>query len=363
MFTLQNYIQALTNPEKENVVAFPSSLIKILGPRTNEHFKLESEYGVVIRFPQDTKAKIGGSTMNVMLATSKLEALIAQLSSNATEAEKPAQPKDNRALKEFALKLGYEEEQINMVFEKFGYSIDQNTFLNKLITLTGPKTTRIPDDKWSPVSPRSVGASRPDQFVRHPSELGGMNSQMYGGDSGIVARGIVSRSAVKNPPSNGSQGYPNRDIMPVGGSINQFSRDLPVGLPMLNDGASRVYVSRGTAPSTQSSNTNASGVVARGIYHRGATPPAQSNSMNQSDPIARSFIPRTTSQTTQGSNSTYSSSDWHNGSYLPQGSEYALPSETEIIGKMVAQMSSKIQQLPQSDLRHIVIDGSNVAMR
>ena len=362
MFSLQNYIQALTNPEEENVVEFPPSLIKILGPRTDEHFKLEFEYGVVIRFPQDAKAKIGGSAMNVMLATSKLEVLIAQLSSNPTQAEKPAEPKDNRALKEFALKLGYEEEQINMVFEKFGYSIDKNTFLNKLITLTGAKTTRIPDDRWSPVSPRSVGASRPDQFVRHPSELGGMNSKMYGGDSGIVARGIVSRSAVKSPPANGSQGYSNREIMPVSGSINQFSRDLPVGLPMLNDGASRVYVPRDTVPSTQGSNTNASGVVARGIYHRGATPPAQSN-MNQSDAIARSFIPRTTSQTTQGSNSTYSSSDWHNGSYLPQGSEYALPSEAEIIGKMVAQMSSKIQQLPQSDLRHIVIDGSNVAMR
>ena len=321
---------------------FPASLIKILGPRTDEHFKLEYEYGVVIRFPQDAKAKISGSTMDVMLATSKLEALISQLS-------KP-QPKDNRALKEFALKLGYEEEQINMVFEKFGYSIDQNTFLNKLITLTGPKT-RILDDRRSPVSPRSVGAGRPEQFVRHPSELAGMNSQMYGGDTGIVARGIAHRSTVTNPPVNSSQGYP------VGSSV--YSRGLSVGLSMHNDGVG--YIPGTTIQSTQSSNANASGVVARGTYHRGPTPPAQGSNVSQSD--ARNFITRGTSQTTQGSNSTYSNSDWLNGSYLGQGCEYPLQSDPQQVDKMVDQMTSRYQQLPQSHLRHIVIDGSNVAMR
>ena len=337
---LQCYIQALTNPESENYAAIPASLMKTLGPRSKEHFNLELQYGVVISFPEETTAHIAGSALDVMLAMSKLEDLIKIYS-------KTSQPKANRPLADFALKLGYEQEQVNTVFEKLGPTVDKNTFLKELINVSGAGS-RIPDDRWSPVSPR-IATVVPTGMLPSPT----INSQMYGADTGVVARGVMPRSSVKTMPSNVPQGY----HMPVGSGISSYNRDLGV-LPLHNDGVvARGFLPRTTAPSTQGISANSSGVVARGFMPRTPAPSMQGNGLTATDGIGHTFMPRTTSQTTQGSNTTYSNL------YLGQGSEYALNAEPQQVDQMVNQMASRYQQLPQSDVRHIVIDGSNVAMR
>jgi hypothetical protein len=330
----------LTSPDRSDCVSIPTSLVKTLGLRSKEHSNLESEYGVVITFPQETRAHIAGTEMNVIMAASKLDDLIQKHS-------KASQPKANRPLEDFALKLGYEQEQINQVFEKLGPTVNRDTFLNELITVSRAGTR---DDRWSPVStPRSATTSRPDQF--------GANG-LYGGDHGIASRGVISRSSVNTRPSNGPQAYHAQ----VGNGINPYNRELGA-LPMHNDAIiARGFLPRTTGPSTQAINANASGVVARGIMPRTTASSTQGSDLT-TDAVTRAYTPRTTSQTTQGSNSTYSNSSWSNGLYSPQGSEYGSNSVPPQVEQMVNQMASRYQQLPQSDLRHVVIDGSNVAMR
>ena len=332
----------MTNPERKECVTIPASLIKTLGPRSTEHSNLVSEYGVVISFPQETTACIAGSAMNVMLAMSKLEDLIKKHT-------KPAQPKTNRPLADFALKLGYEQEQINRVFEKLGPTVDKNTFLNELINVSGAGA-KAADDRWS------ASTSRQSQFAANG---------LYGADPGIVSRGVISRSAVQAPPSNGPQGY----HAPVGNGINPYNRNLGV-LPAHADGVvARGFLPRTTGPSTPGINVNSSGVVARGIMPRTTAPSSQGSSLTSSNASSHAYSPRTTSQSSQGSNSTYSTGNlnWSNGSYLSHGSEYDSSSSSSFPplydDTMVRQMASRFQELPQSDLRPIVIDGSNVAMR
>lgn len=339
----------MTSPEQKNAVVIPDSLIKILGPRTNEHFKLELEYGVHIHFPQDTLAAIAGSAMDVILASSKLETLITQYSSvSQTKAPQPksSQQKNNRPLEDFALKLGYEQEQINMVFDKLGPTIDKNTFLKELINVSGAKSRGI-DDRWLPVSPRPRPVPKP-MLSSTSSHLSGLNSQMYGPewDSGVVARGVIPRPSAKNTTSNGSpiQGFANRDFVSTGNGISPHLYNGNLGMVALHTDSvmHRGYVPRTTAPATQGSNSAA---------------------------VARGYLPRTTAQTAQNNNNTYSSNEWPervpNGTYLVSGNDYnTVNSDPQQVDQMVdLLLTKKCQQLPQSDLRHIVIDGSNVAMR
>lgn len=306
----------------------------MFGPRTKEHFNLELEYGVVISFPQLAKAVIAGSQMNVMLATSKLEDLISKHSCSAAK-EKPPKVKAHRALDEFALKLGYEQEQIDMVFEKLGPKIDQNTFLKELINVSGAGVgSRVADDRW--MLPSLRGAVPNQQFLRYPNNdmLSCANSPTYSTDNGVVARGIIPRSMPAKPQmqSNGRQGYLNQDYSPVG---------HPYNIPRTNG-----------LPTTC------------GIAHGFMSPPTATDStLTSSNIIARGFIPRTTSQTTQGCSSTYSNAEWSSGPYLGLVSEYGLSVDPQQVDQMLDQVTSRYQQLPQSNLRHIVIDGSNVAMR
>ena len=361
----QSYVQALTNPDGKKEVSIPASLIKTLGRLSREHFKLESEYGVVIRYPQDTKAVIAGNAMNTTLAASKMDDLINKYSSNSTSAMKlsnakvsqansspprSSPPRANRVLEDFALKLGYEQEQINMVFEKLGPTPDQNTFLNELIKLSGARS-RQPDDRWMPVSPQANGVSRQDPYIRHPNSS--MNSPGYTTDSVVMARGAMPRSSVNNQVSNAPQSYPN---MPVGSGINPYGQDL--GMAVHNN----MVNARGLLP-RQGNTASGSNVVPRCFMPRTTSPSSHGSVLSQSNAMSPGLLPRTTSQTTQGSSSTYSSSDWSNNPYLGQGSDYMLNADPQQVDRMVEQMTSKYQQLPQSDLRHIVIDGSNVAMR
>ena len=358
----------MTSPEEENDVTIPDALIKILGPRTDEHSRLEKEYGVHIRFEQDTKAIIVGSAMDVMLASSKLEDLISNASPVKASVSKPAQPKANRALEEFALKLDYEQGQVNAVFEKLGPTVDRNTFLNALINISGPRSS-VADDRRSPAPPRAAGSGWQnsgglDPYARHaPSEmvvpkgnvqagrLGGLNGPRY--DSRVVARGVVPRNPT---PSNGfpAMGFSSRDYVPT---THGYNGDLGM-FALATDVVSRIP--RNTVTTTQGNNPTVQTYSNRDWAE---------NLPCSSDIIARGFIPRTTTQTTQGNNTTYSVPDWpeqiRNGPYVPQGNEYGPPnSDPQQVDQMVEQLvTAKYQQLPQSDLRHIVIDGSNVAMR
>ncbi|XP_028405894.1 NEDD4-binding protein 1-like [Dendronephthya gigantea] len=335
----KKYIQALTNPGHAKTVLIPPTLVKTFGPRTKEHFNLEKDYGVVIQFPQDTIAVITGSKaddMPAMLAGSKLEDLISRHSTKEMQQQRPqttlSQP--NRALQDFALKLGYDKKQIDAVFDKLGPTIDKNTFLNELISISGANS-RIGDDRWSNVSSRMGSIVQPDACRSGMPPTTSMYSQGFAPDSAVIARGLAPRSSGRpTPPTSSAQGYPNHDFVHVGNGVtSRYNRDINM-LPMLNGGV----VSRGMIPRTT----------------------AATSQINSAGVTARSVVPRTTSQTTQGNNNIYTCPEYGN---IKKGGDYGLNTDAPPqVDLMVNAMMSKYQQLPQSDLRHVVIDGSNVAM-
>ena len=181
-------------------MSFPASLVSRLGAETQGHRELEAEYGVVVRYPKETQAVIIGNAVQVTLAASKLEDLKLNLAKIV---------KDNQALKDFALKLGYEQDEVTAVFEKLGSKIDRNTLLNELINFSKQKS-QTPIPLHTTLLPRSIVYSR-DMYGRHPSEMvtskglptGGMNHGTGIGAMGyrqhenpnVVARGCVRTTA------------------------------------------------------------------------------------------------------------------------------------------------------------------------
>lgn len=259
-------------------MAIPASLVLRLGAETQEHHELETEYSVVVRYPKETQAVIMGSAVQVILAASKLEDLKLNLAKIA---------KDNQALEEFALKLGYEQAEVTAVFEKLGPKIDKNTFLNELINCS-------------------------KQNSRSPTPM--HNSSLH--RPAVYSRGMCGR-------------HPNPMVI---------SKGLPTGGLNHYNGAGGCAGAMGYL---RHENPN---VVARGCV-------------------------RTSAQTSQSNVPTYSMSRDYGSAHQNSFPAPTANDPSQMIGPEHRQEEQMFQELltnnrrSTSDLRYIVIDGSNVAMR
>lgn len=271
-----------------------------------------------VEFPTPNKAIISGDTIEVtILAVSRLENLI--LNHRANSQTQPTEVKTfksdkNRALEDFALKLGYEQSQINMVFENLGHDSDKNTFLNELINVSGA-STRTAEPPCRPV-PRQV---QPQVY---------MNNHLYHNDTGVNCRSAVRRTSTANT----LQHYANQPYNPTIDGLNVYPHSLE-GFPAQVDSVHRISPTPRTTPSFIPQSTSPS-----------------LNNPSSSNIISRGL---TMSQTTRDNSCiTASLPNLMNGSY-----------DHQHVDQLVDQVASRCQQLPQSNLRHVVIDGSNVAMR
>ena len=129
---------SLCSPDLSTFVSVPDSVQSILHNSLN---KLEYNSGAVITFAADRRVKICGSQMAVVMASSAIEDL----------KNRPALEIDP-ALKEFAMKLGYTEQDIQVVVKKHGPTVNENTLLHELIKIS----------RTAPVlSARGVAAKQP----------------------------------------------------------------------------------------------------------------------------------------------------------------------------------------------------------
>ena len=90
-------------------------------------------------FPSRSECSIRGSELNVAMAYSMVEQKLGDLKSGprgpAISQRSPRRDIDP-ALKDFAIKLGYTEQDINQVVRKLGADVDQNTLLHELIKIS-----------------------------------------------------------------------------------------------------------------------------------------------------------------------------------------------------------------------------------
>ena len=239
---------------------------------------------MVVRYPRENQAVIEGSDIGVTCASSKLENLKCTLG-KATE--------NNRALEEFALKLGYEQSDVDAVFDKLGPTVDKNTFLKELINCSKQRSRTV-EEKRSPVGRglQTSGYTR-DMFMMHPSEM------------------VAARS------------FPAGDINHLNGvSSNNRSYLPPEGHEVVARGCVR------TRGQTSQSTAPLSGYAATARDYGG--------------------VPQNNTYYVTGNDHSQTSSD---------------PRQEEQMFQELLNNGCRYQQFPSSDLRHVVIDGSNVAMR
>lgn len=105
-------------------------------------FNLEKMFGVVATIDDNfKKLNIKGSEINVVLAESWIDENHKKLPKYKPDDTVVADGAINRSLKEFALKLGYSEQDVDSVAKKFGPDVDQNQLLGELIHLKGTSRT------------------------------------------------------------------------------------------------------------------------------------------------------------------------------------------------------------------------------
>lgn len=171
---------SLCDPDVDIVMSFPESVLAIIHQSLN---KLEYDSGAVITVVSDREIRIRGSQMACAIASSAIE----ELKSRPTMDIDPV-------LKEFAIKLGYTEQDIQTVVKKHGPMVNENTLLHELIKISKTGQTS---------SPYTQSARNPN---RHPiAEYEKYSVASKGIPSPAVPhhRGIVARGAPSSASTNG----------------------------------------------------------------------------------------------------------------------------------------------------------------
>lgn len=176
---------SLCNPDSDIVIAFPDSVLSTIHHSLN---KLEYDSGAVITFVSDREVRIRGSQLALAIASSAIEELKLR----------PAMEIDP-ALKDFAMKLGYTEQDIQAVVKKHGPMVNENTLLHELIKIS--KTSASPSSYTH--SARGVNRHPVAEYEKFPvAQNRGMQNSAVPQHRDVVARDVVARGAPSSPNPN-----------------------------------------------------------------------------------------------------------------------------------------------------------------
>lgn len=286
---------------------------------------LERTTSAVVKFPSRDKCSLQGSGVAVTMAQSSIEDKLKLTSSP------PRLPSIDPHLREFALKLGYSNQVIDQAVKKLGTNVTQNTLLNELLNATASLPYQY-----------QISASVP-QHKPVPAALAPYP----------LRRDVVARGAPNTPPHVSRTGYENpTDMMvraPMHAVQHNWERDV------IARGASAVM----PRPSYELPGD----VLERGIVPRGTK---RGPEPRPSDVIARgsSLVPPLMQrQPLPYSNQASSMYDAHReaGSSGMSASDRLDEQEQLMYQQIIG--TKKVAGNSSSNLRPVVIDGSNVAMR
>lgn len=313
----QEYIKSLCNPEIDISVPFSEQFYHALFKLRDD---LERTTSAVVKFPSRNNCTLQGSAEAVTMAQSSIEDKI-RSPPNTTL---PPPPSIEPQLREFALKLGYSNQVIDQAVQKLGTNVTQNTLLNELL-----KTTASLPYQISASSPQPKPS--PAAIAQYPPR-----------------REVVARGAPNTPPAHMLRtGYENPSDKviraPLHGVQPNWERDV------IARGASAVL----PRPSYE---------LPGDVLERGMAVPR--GTKRPSDIIARGSTPvQPLMQLQPYSTPASSMYDGHReaGSSGMSASD-RLDEEEKLVYQQIIG-AKKVAGNSSSNLRPVVIDGSNVAMR
>ena len=285
--------------------------------------KLEKSTGAVVKFPSRSSCSLQGSAEAVILAQSVIEEKLKPTQSTVIEPQ----------LREFALKLGYSNQVIDQAVQKLGTNVTQNTLLNELLKTTASLPYQIsaapsqPKPSAGPIAPYS----RPREVVARGAPSMPPTMLRYDNPSDQMVRSHWDRDPSPGP----TQHYPMRDAIAKGAAVMpRPGYDVPGDL--MERGVLR-GTKRGYEPQRPAD------IIARGA------PPVQ--------PLMQVHAP-------PYGNHVAAAYDVHRdvaGSSGLSASERLDEQEQLMYQQIVG--AKKAAGSTSSNLRPVVIDGSNVAMR
>ena len=278
--------------------------------------KLEKSTSAVVKFPSRSSCSLQGSAEAVILAQSLIEEKLKSSQPTVIEPQ----------LREFALKLGYSNQVIDQAVQKLGTNVTQNTLLNELLKTTAslPYQISAAPSQPKPSAGPIASYSRPREVVARGASSVPPSMLRYDNPSDQMVRSHWDRDPSPGP----SQHYPMRDVM------SRQSYDIPGDI--MERG-----VLRGTKRGYEVQRP--ADIIARGA------PPVQPLMQMPASPYG---------------NHVAAVYDVHRdvaGSSGMSASERLDEQEQLMYQQIVG--AKKAAGNTSSNLRPIVIDGSNVAMR
>lgn len=271
---------------------------------------LERTTSAVVKFPSRNKCSLKGSAEAVTMAQSSIE--------DKLRSSPPQPPSIEPQLREFAIKLGYSNQVIDQAVQKLGANVTQNTLLNELL-----KTTASLPYQISASTPQPKPA--PSPMAQYPPR-----------------REVIARGAPNTPPSHMLRtGYENPS-------------DKAMRPPVHGVNWEREVIARGASAA----------VLPRSSYEMpGEVPvPRGTKRVLPTDVIARGSSSVQPLMHVQPYNGQVSSMyDAHREASSSGTSAGDRLDEQE--QQMYQEIAKKVAGSSSSNLRPVVIDGSNVAMR
>lgn len=194
--SFQEYIKSLCNPELKISVPFSEQFYNVLFKLRDD---LERTTSAVVKFPTRNKCSLQGSAVAVTMAQSSIE--------DKLTSSPPRLPSIEPQLREFAIKLGYSNQVIDQAVQKLGTNVTQNTLLNELLKTTASLPYQI---SASTPQPKPAPA-----IAQYPPR-----------------RDIIARGAPNTPPSHmlraGYENPPDKMIVrgPMHGVQQGWERDI-----------------------------------------------------------------------------------------------------------------------------------------
>lgn len=321
----KEYIKSLCNPELVIDVPFAEQFHSVLLDAKDD---LEKTTSAVVGFPSHKSCSIQGGALAVTMAQSLIEDKLKspQLTSQPIVIEPQ--------LREFAVKLGYSDRVIDQAVQKLGTNVTQNTLLNELLKTTASLRYQISAGSSQPKPSPAPATSYPRREVvaRGPSGTApGM--VRYDAAPEQVIRPPMHQNWDREPPAGPIPLYALRDAHPRG------AQSLPrTGYEMPGD-----VVSRGTKRVFEAQRPP--DIVARGAPASSATPLMQGHAPHYSNQVSP----------------LYEANGEVAGSSNVSTSERIID-EQELLMYQQIVGAKKAATNTSSNLRPVVIDGSNVAM-
>lgn len=311
--SFQEYIKSLCNPELQISVPFSEQFYNVLFKLRDD---LEKTTSAVVKFPSRNKCSLQGSAEAVTMAQSSIEDKL-KLGSSP-----PQPPSIEPQLREFAMKLGYSNQVIDQAVQKLGSNVTQNTLLNELLKTTASLPYQISASTPQPKPAPAIAQYQPRRDV---VARGAPNTP----PPHMLRTGYENPSdkAIRPPVHAVPHNWDPRDIIPRGASavLPRPSYEMPGDVP----------VPRGT----------------KRVLER----PADISVRGSSSSVQPLMHLQPYSQT--------SMYDVHReaGSSGISASDRLDEQEQQMYQQIIG--AKKVAGNNSSNLRPVVIDGSNVAMR